>query len=160
MPALWERSLWTPCQTCFLVEKWDEMGVFLSGVNMRFTMVYPTSPWYMMIYDNMGLTYLYIIHIILWNWECRSKLQLRKKKRWMPGGFDPISDSCRLRQRLATMARDVVVNLRSTRLYLRSGSRSHGCLVSLLEGGDWNMENPLKMMIFPLKMVIFHSYMG
>ena len=62
-----------------------EMGwngcFFLSGVNMRFTMVYPTSPWYMMIYDNMGLTYLYIIHIILWNWECRSKLQLRKKKK-------------------------------------------------------------------------------
>jgi len=71
----------------------------------------------------------------------------------MPGGYDPISDSCRLRQRLATMARDVVVTLRSTRLYLRSGSRSHGCLVSLLEGGDWNMENPLKMVIFPLIMV-------
>jgi len=31
-------------------------------------------------------------------------------------------------------------------------------MVSLLGGGDWNMENPLKMVIFPLNMVIFHSY--
>ena len=91
LSRFWSLRFYPRCRLCGngLCERhvklvsWWRNGMkwvfFLCGLNMRFTMVYPTSPWYMMIYDNMCLTYLYIIHIILWNWECRSKLQLRKK---------------------------------------------------------------------------------